>query len=561
MAKRNNDNKNSTKNEVLYSFIPLSESFYIPTWTVSNDMPCCENPLSGKIQLHIVTRSPMIVRQNGEMENVGGNYFIPATSLKGCIRNVLEIMSFSKLRTQYTKYYEIPELYKNQHDLSEYIFGYVDDKQSLKGRVQFGNVFCINNVGELPSKTVVLGNPFYNSETGKYAEHLYIDKSNDGRKIIKGWKRYPVKKNFVEPDGQPESKTTTTFRAIKENAEFLAEVSYFNLNEIELGALLCALTFNNNAECCHLIGSGKGLGYGKMSIQILNFTTENIAIYIQSFLDALKQEISASDVDLRFDELKKLSVCGNLDEDLIIKLLRGYIEKKENDKSTMWLKRLAVINKKQTDQYRQALSLLYEAEKEKELSNLEIALSKYAAANEILKSQIINDWIAQLKQEIKEITVIGKIEEMETSFKDIKQSACSNDEKKTSFNKLYSSLSNEKKNADIQNESVLNRFNNLETNIETELALIEQANKENISYYIKNANKIKTLSENLKRWKNQKDISLPSEDDLIQIEKKVFDIYNSTKSKDRDKLKSSKEFKELTLIVGEDIFNMWLEKL
>lgn len=548
---KNNEKKSKTKN-VAYDFIPLSDYFYFPTWNVSNDIPCCKTPLSGTIKLHIVTRSPMIVRHNDVMENIDGIYFIPATSLKGCIRNVLEIMSFSKLRTQYGKYYEIPHKYDERYDLSECIFGYVNEKGSLKGRLQFSNAFCIShNVRILDPKTVVLGNPFYNTEKKSYAKHLYLD---DNEKI-KGWKRYPIKKEFKESDDEPRSDTTTTFRAIGKNTEFLAEVNYFNLNEIELGALLCALTFDNHTECCHQIGSGKGLGYGKVSIQILNFNTEDITQYIQSFRSALSNcdTLTNSDLDLRFDKLVSFSSDSNLDKQFIIKRLQDYIERNEYSKAKMWQKRLFVVDKTESERYEQALSFLNDANKEINLQHKEDALIRLKKANVFLNMKSITKRIADLEQAI-------AIEEYKNEFDKIKSSGYSVDEKIRNYNGLYDSLK-KIKTEDVKDEFLLNKVEELKNLILSEYKSYEQANQKILSNSIKNANKMKTLSENLKKWIKRANISNISEDDLLLIKEKVFYIFDLTKPKDRDRLKNSKEFKELISIVGENTFNEWLEKL
>lgn len=96
-----------------FNFVPLNKEIYSPEWAnkISQDIPFRDG-VSGIIELSIKAMSPLFIK-NGESqdeENVGGirefshtndgKYFIPATSLKGAIRNVLEIITFGKL-TQY----------------------------------------------------------------------------------------------------------------------------------------------------------------------------------------------------------------------------------------------------------------------------------------------------------------------------------------------------------------------------------------------------------------------------------------------------------------------------
>lgn len=95
-----------------FNFVPVSDKVYFPDWAdqINHDIPFSDG-VSGTIKLKITAESPVFVR-NGHVEkdreekndnfksfsNIDGEYFIPGTSLKGAIRNVLEIMSFGKMR-------------------------------------------------------------------------------------------------------------------------------------------------------------------------------------------------------------------------------------------------------------------------------------------------------------------------------------------------------------------------------------------------------------------------------------------------------------------------------
>lgn len=91
-----------------FNFVPVSDKVFFPDWAdqISHDIPFSDG-VSGTINLKITAESPIFVR-NGHTEkdseeaknsfsNIDGQYFIPGTSLKGAIRNVLEIMSFGKM--------------------------------------------------------------------------------------------------------------------------------------------------------------------------------------------------------------------------------------------------------------------------------------------------------------------------------------------------------------------------------------------------------------------------------------------------------------------------------
>lgn len=99
-----------------FNFVPVSDTVFYPEWAdcISHDVPF-EDGVSGSIRIKITAKTPIFVR-NGHTKkdaaetndsyksfsNDCGKYFIPGTSIKGAIRNVFEIMSFGKMKTQET---------------------------------------------------------------------------------------------------------------------------------------------------------------------------------------------------------------------------------------------------------------------------------------------------------------------------------------------------------------------------------------------------------------------------------------------------------------------------
>lgn len=93
-----------------YNFVPLSDKVFFPSWgkDISHDIPF-EDGEDGVITLTIENKTPLFVRDghcNGEktewsshVKDISGNklYFIPGTTLKGCLRSVMEVLSFSKM--------------------------------------------------------------------------------------------------------------------------------------------------------------------------------------------------------------------------------------------------------------------------------------------------------------------------------------------------------------------------------------------------------------------------------------------------------------------------------
>ena len=84
-----------------YRFIPVvsQQRYYSPEWKdhVSHDIPF-EDEVSGEITYKLKANTPIFIKgDDGNFCNIGGKYFIPGSSIKGCIRSVLEIMSFGHL--------------------------------------------------------------------------------------------------------------------------------------------------------------------------------------------------------------------------------------------------------------------------------------------------------------------------------------------------------------------------------------------------------------------------------------------------------------------------------
>jgi CRISPR/Cas system CSM-associated protein Csm3 (group 7 of RAMP superfamily) len=130
-----------------YNFAPLSDRVFFPEWAdqISMDIPFSDG-ISGSIDLNIKALTPIFVRnghskQDGENKNdtyksfskaPDGKYFIPATSIKGEIRDVLEILSCGKLGT---------DRFKNQS------FGIRDllkgvDGDFYKSKIATDNIRC-----------------------------------------------------------------------------------------------------------------------------------------------------------------------------------------------------------------------------------------------------------------------------------------------------------------------------------------------------------------------------------------------------------------------------------
>ena len=112
-----------------FNFVPLSDKVVCPQWAdqISQDIPFSDG-LSGDICVNVKAETPIFVR-NGHKKDLDkhsaeflsfnktpdNTYFIPATSVKGELRHVLEILSFSKMQRVDNKRYSIRDLNNKQY--------------------------------------------------------------------------------------------------------------------------------------------------------------------------------------------------------------------------------------------------------------------------------------------------------------------------------------------------------------------------------------------------------------------------------------------------------------
>ncbi|MFC3809771.1 TIGR03986 family type III CRISPR-associated RAMP protein [Lacihabitans lacunae] len=116
-----------------YNFVPApSESeVFKPEWAdlINHDIPF-EDGESGEIDITITAETPIFIRNGHSQPSEGTNptsefshimvndekkYFIPATSIKGMLRNVLEIMSLSRMKQVGDNKFSIRDLSSNSN--------------------------------------------------------------------------------------------------------------------------------------------------------------------------------------------------------------------------------------------------------------------------------------------------------------------------------------------------------------------------------------------------------------------------------------------------------------
>lgn len=112
-----------------YNFVPLSRKVFFPDWAdqVSHDIPFAD-AISGELVCELTTDTPVYVRNGGKWKpeeklnnpeaqsffRVGDIFMIPSTSLKGMLRNVIEIASFGKMNKVDDHRYSVRDLHNKQ---------------------------------------------------------------------------------------------------------------------------------------------------------------------------------------------------------------------------------------------------------------------------------------------------------------------------------------------------------------------------------------------------------------------------------------------------------------
>lgn len=162
----------------------------------------------------------------------------------------------------------LPSAHKSSGiDLGEAVFGYVKKDKALKGRIAFGSAF-IENATRLGRQTFIMGSPkptyypFYLQQNDRNGEKLNTYFNNS---ILSGAKRYVLQSEEKKGEEKPCS-VTTSFYPLDKGAQFTSCISFHNLHDYELGALLAAITFCNKPECFHSMGFAKPFGYGRMKV-------------------------------------------------------------------------------------------------------------------------------------------------------------------------------------------------------------------------------------------------------------------------------------------------------
>ena len=327
-AHSNPDNENSVDTATApYNFIPLNDVIFTTE-------PKCIPPFNqyknnnGYIDLDITALSPIYIRETlteeeekklVELENsnnlaeladfklslsgfykpADAEFRIPGSSLRGMIRTLYEVVTYSKMTfideneklmyrgVKEKKLYQhsIGELRPEKHkskelDMAEAVFGYIKDNDILPGRVYFEDAIC-----DTPDKILKEQNPKILSSPKPTSFQYYIQQypkigNLEKNKInrlknydspnacLAGFKFYWHRDSndwTANPDDVRKNKTQyTKIQPLDKNSHFKGRIRFTNLSDTELGALLFIL--NLPEGCAHKIGMAKPLGLGSIRI-------------------------------------------------------------------------------------------------------------------------------------------------------------------------------------------------------------------------------------------------------------------------------------------------------
>lgn len=189
-----------------YNFVPLENKAFYPPWAnhISQDIPF-EDGVSGSIEYTIKSETPIFVR-NGYTDRKNPDtkfsqapdeqHFIPGTSIKGEIRNVLEILSFGKMTQVQDARFGIRDLSANSEGqfyrerIQDVHCGWLYKKQNQDGTEEY----IINDCGT-PGRIAPEEIDYqYGTELASFGQKLTLNRQcankNDEEKLRSAFNKY-----------------------------------------------------------------------------------------------------------------------------------------------------------------------------------------------------------------------------------------------------------------------------------------------------------------------------------------------------------------------------------
>ena len=312
-----------------YNFVRLAEHVWVPDGKVSepdgkvspasHDVPF-KDGVCGTLEVELRCHAPLMVGGQRESNAVGffrtpgGQRAVPGSSLRGMLRNVLEIAAFGRMgmvddrrirtrdRAFQTRDRAFPlsvhdtirktaaaHLEPAGPDLPELLFGSAAQADGgMRGRVTCG--LAIEEIETRGPRGVklILNSP----KPSYYPFYVRQDMEPNGQVYggwrgyappargaagpeIRGWKRYPARSDAWQRPPEQNRVATTLCDPASEGAVFRFQIRLHNLRPFELGALAWALGFGEDPSGKHEsrafrhgLGMAKPYGFGLVTLRV-----------------------------------------------------------------------------------------------------------------------------------------------------------------------------------------------------------------------------------------------------------------------------------------------------
>lgn len=336
-SKEKNNSSNQRKEEdkglLMYpfNFVSLGDENEIE----ESRGPIKKGDYSGKIVCTLINLTPISIgsEKSTEFIKFKDKYVIPASSLKGEVRNIVEILTTSCIKNVKEKhlYKRIPEKFKPCKNTEHLcfacrLFGSTGNdmeeisisQKSYRGRVFFSDVVIDKNVNTL-TLSFLLGGPrveerepamkrFYTTSSGKIR----------GRKFFWHQKKLFNKNNLINDFPQSSKKVMSTVSCIDINHEFKFKVHFEKLTAEELGTLVYALELEEGL--LHKFGRAKAYGFGSCKIKIEKILLDNN--------DKYKNFVISNNEDLSFlENIKKKYIESTKEQVKELKVILSQVNK------------------------------------------------------------------------------------------------------------------------------------------------------------------------------------------------------------------------------------------
>ena len=268
--------------------------------------PIKKGKFTGKIRCSLTNLTPLSIgsEKSNEFIKFKDKFVIPASSLKGEIRNIIEILTTSCIKNVKEKhlYKRIPEKFKACKNTEHLcfacrLFGSTGNnmeevsvsQKSYRGRVFFSDAVINKNVNTL-TLSLLLGGP--RVDEGEPAlTRFYINPNRKirGRKFFWHQKELFLKKDLVNAFKIDSRPVMSTISCIDIKQEFSFEVHFENLTDKELGVLVYALELEKGL--LHKFGRAKAYGFGSCEIKVKDILLDSEDKY-RNFITSNNNQLS-----------------------------------------------------------------------------------------------------------------------------------------------------------------------------------------------------------------------------------------------------------------------------